>query len=323
VAQIVGFVGQSHSPLWSAMPPNGPADPGASFVAAVDRCRHLVEQARPDVIVLFGPDHFRFAFYDMMPRFCIGAERLTSVGDYGTPKGPLPLAAALARSVHSAACAAGFDPALSLNMGIDHGLAQTYAALFPALKTPIVPVMVNTSAPPLPGPARCYAFGRAVGDGIISHAGADRVLVVGSGGLSHWPPSTSAFDTSLGDDEREFLLTGRERVAELEEARERRVQQMGANMSGRINPHWDQWVLRCLAEGDVEPLLRLDEPAIFEQAGNGGQEVRTWLAALGAWDAADAQPAVADRGYEAVPRWITGMGTLTFLAEPVAAAVPA
>jgi hypothetical protein len=66
MAQIVGFLGQSHSPLWSVTPPTGPAEPGASFVGAVDRCRTLLAKTRPDAVVLFGPGHFRFACYDMM-----------------------------------------------------------------------------------------------------------------------------------------------------------------------------------------------------------------------------------------------------------------
>ncbi|MEV7970940.1 hypothetical protein AB0O34_33850 [Sphaerisporangium sp. NPDC088356] len=308
---------QSHSPLWWAVPPAEPGDPGAHFVAAVERSRAIVAELAPDAVVLFGPDHFRFAFYDLMPRFCIGAERVDGVGDYGTPKGPLPTAADLALHIYRQVCADGFDPALSLTMAVDHGLSQTYAALFPELDVPVIPIMVNTSAPPLPSARRAYDFGRAVGRAVCADEGDARVLVVGSGGMSHWPPRLDAFDSALPTEEREFLLTGRDLVAQREAGRQARVKAMG-RANGRVNPEWDAWVLGRIVEGDLEAIADLDEDEIEAVGGNGGQEIRTWLAALAAFTEATGQSVGAtrfDADYESVPEWITGMGTVTAAAS--------
>jgi 2,3-dihydroxyphenylpropionate 1,2-dioxygenase len=305
MAELVGCVNLSHSPFYNFVPPRAPDDPGALFTREVATVRDLVARLAVDVVVVFGPDHFRNMFYDCMPSFCVGVERVTGVGDYGTPAGDLPTAPALGAHLIAHTREAGFDPALSLHMGVDHGIAQVYANLFPDLTTPIVPVMVNTSAPPLPSVRRCYEFGRAVGAAIRAADGDQRVLVAGSGGLSHWPPSTSASDPDVDPAFRAFLIDGRDRVAEMEPGRQAVVRNLGASADGRVNPEWDRRFLRALSD-DPSLLADLRDPDIDEQAGNGGHEVRTWIAAVGAWGGPMTWTA-----YEPVPRWITGMGLAT------------
>jgi protocatechuate 4,5-dioxygenase beta chain len=48
-----------------------------------------------------------------------------------------------------------------------------------------VPVCINTVQFPLPSAARCYALGEAVGRAIRSWRSDAKVLVMGTGGLSH------------------------------------------------------------------------------------------------------------------------------------------
>ena len=310
-ASVVSVLGQSHSPLWGVTPPATEADSGSTFVHGTSRARDLLSSQGVSAAVIFGPDHFRFAFYDLMPPFCIGVQEVIGAGDYNSPGGELPVAQELARHLHDEVCAAGFDPALSLRMGVDHGIAQTYGAMFPQLDVPFVPVMVNTSAPPLPSLRRCFEFGQAVGRAIAGFDSGDRVAVIGSGGLSHWPPKLQPDAPGTTERDRDFLLGDRTQLGQRETARQRRVAAMG-EANGAINSQWDEWVLDCLQNGDLEALLGLDEETIERDGGNGGQEIRTWVAALGAYlgsGASVAQTAF-DRAYEPVPRWITGMGSL-------------
>jgi 2,3-dihydroxyphenylpropionate 1,2-dioxygenase len=307
--KLVGMVGMSHSPSWDLLPLEGAAKP---YVDAVFRARDAVQRVRPDALVVFGPDHVRNFFFDMMPAFCIGVGEVTGFGDYSSPKGALPNETRLALHIAEYALAAGFDPALSHNMGIDHGISQPYAALDPELKTPIVPIMISSGGAPLPTLARCHAFGRAVGDAIRALPGDQRVLVVGSGGLSHSPPSISPLDPSLSCETRDYVINGRPRVEAFNRQREdssraRRV----SGGTGPINEPWDHWLLECMRAGDLDPVLALDNAALLEQGGTGGQEIRAWIAALGAWGAA-----VDTVDYAPVPTWITGMGCATaFLRE--------
>src|SRR5262249_30725967 len=156
-ATIEGLVAISHSPFWDIS--RNVEGGGSAFVDGVGRARAQVAATEADAFVVFGPDHFRNFFYDVMPPFCIGIERVSGFGDYGTPKGELPVASALGASIYESVVESGFDPAYSLSMGVDHGISQPYAVLHPAMRTPIVPIMINASGAPRPSLRRCYQFG--------------------------------------------------------------------------------------------------------------------------------------------------------------------
>ena len=55
-----------------------------------------------------------------------------------------------------------------------------------------VPVVVNTVQAPLPSAARCYRLGQAIGRAIASWPKDERVVVMGTGGLSHQLDGTRA-----------------------------------------------------------------------------------------------------------------------------------
>ncbi|MBN9113596.1 MAG: 2,3-dihydroxyphenylpropionate 1,2-dioxygenase [Pseudonocardia sp.] len=303
MSTLVGCIALSHSPFWNITPARDRDDPGGRFVEAVDGLCDAVTDLAPDAVVVFGPDHARNLFYDCMPPFCIGVERVTGVGDYGTPRGDLPVARRLARDVFDGVTARGFDPAISLDLGIDHGIAQVYGKLFPALDVPLLAVVVNSGCPPLPAFGRCADLGRAVGAAIADSTGLERVLVVGSGGMSHWPASISADDPAVTTEWRDFLIHGRSRVSELEPARRRKAEDLAADAAtGRVNPDWDRDLLRRIAS-DPCTLARLDDADVERAAGPGALELRTWAAAAAAWGGP-----VAFTHYEPVGAWITGMG---------------
>ncbi|ALC14157.1 hypothetical protein [Sphingopyxis sp. 113P3] len=302
--ELVGMVSMSHSPSWNLEALEGAPKP---YVDAVFRARDLVARVKPDVLVVFGPDHVRNFFFDLMPAFCIGLEKVIGFGDFGSPKGELPIRPDFAAHIAKQVLSAGFDPALSYRMGIDHGISQPIAALTPELQTPVVPIMISSGGAPLPTLARCYAFGRAVGNAIRSFPAQGRALVVGSGGLSHSPPSISPSDPTVAPEMRDYLINGRPRVEQFNAQREessRKRRESGG--TGPINEVWDRWLLSCMRSGDLAPVLALDNAAVLADGGVGGQEIRAWIAALGAWGG----PAhTAD--YGPVPTWITGMGCIT------------
>lgn len=305
MAEIVGTLSISHSPLWNLKPDPGANEPGGSFVANTEKARDLLEQMKPDVLVVFGPDHARGVFYDMLPAFAIGVERLTGVGDYFTPKGDLPVAGQLARAIFDGVTARGFDPAISLDMQVDHGLTQVYARLVPDLDIPIVPIIINSGCPPMPSFARSYDFGRAVGDAIAAYSGGERIVTVGSGGMSHWPASTNAFDETITPEWRDFLINGRPEVEKMEEGRVAKAMSLAENgATGHVAEPWDRALLeRILANPNV--LRNLDAEDVAELAGPGACELRTWAAAVAAWGRG-----VGWSAYEPVPEWITGMGMI-------------
>ena len=303
MSEIVGFVGMSHSPFATLLPPEDRTDPGGRFLADAARVRAAITSLSPDAIVVVGPDHFHANFYDVMPPFVLGVEEAVGFGDFGSSAGPVPVASELAWSVQEGLADSGFDVSLSYSLTIDHGVVQGYEMMTGGTELPLVPLVVNTAAPPLPSLERCTALGSALGAAVRASGFPGRVLVAASGGLSHWLPSNDPRDPSVEGDKRASLIHGRRDAQAFAAAREPRVRAMGGDPSARVNVDWDRWFLKQLVADDVEPVVSLGHHGLEQQAGTGGHEIRCWLVGR----AAVGLPLVWT-SYEPVPEWITGMG---------------
>jgi 2,3-dihydroxyphenylpropionate 1,2-dioxygenase len=302
VSEIIGMVGMSHSPFATMLAPPAPTAPGGRFLADAARVGDAVTALAPDAVVVIGPDHFHANFYDAMPPFVLGVAEAEAFGDFGSRGGPLPVESPLAWSIRDGLAGDGFDIALSYALTVDHGIVQSYDMLRGAAELPIVPLVVNTAAPPLPSMRRCAALGRSLGAAIRA-AGPGRVLVVASGGLSHWLPSNDPRDPAVPADRRAAMIHGRGDVRAFSAAREPRVRALGGSPGARVNPAWDAWFLKQLVTADLNPVIELGDELLEERAGSGAHEIRTWLIGF----AAAGRP-LAWTSYEPVPEWITGMG---------------
>jgi 2,3-dihydroxyphenylpropionate 1,2-dioxygenase len=302
VSEIVGMVGLSHSPFATLMPPAGEGAPGGRFLAGAARVAAAVARLAPDALVVIGPDHFHANFYDVMPPFVLGVEEAVAFGDFGSRSGALPVASALAWAIRDGVACDGFDVALSYALTVDHGIVQGYEMVRGAADLPLVPLVVNTAAPPLPSMSRCVALGRSLGAAIRA-ADAGRVLVVASGGLSHWLPSNDPRDAMVPAERRAAMIYGRRDVRAFSAAREPGVRALGGNPDAQVNAAWDAWFLKQLVAADLDPVTGLGDDGLQERAGSGGHEIRAWLIGF----AAAGRPLVWT-SYEPVPEWITGMG---------------
>ena len=303
MSEITGLVAMSHAPFAALLPPRDESDPGGRFVADAGRVAAAVARLAPDAVVVIGPDHFHGNFYDLLPPFVLGVEEAEGFGDFGSRSGPLPVAAELAWPIRDGLAGAGFDLALSYALTVDHGVVQSYDVVCRGRGVPMVPLVVNTAAPPLPSLERCTALGTALGDAIRGAAFPGRVLLIASGGLSHWLPSNDPRDASLTAERRTAVIHGRKDVRAFAADREPAVRAMGGNPDARVNAEWDGWFLKQLAGADLAAVTGLGDTGLEENAGRGGHEIRTWLVGL----AAAAAPLVWT-SYEPVPEWITGMG---------------
>lgn len=236
----------------------------------------------PDLVVIFGTDHRR-AFTTTIPAFSVVVSA-TALGDLGSPSGRYAVPQEEALDLASQLMTSGFDVAISRELHLDHGFGQTVGDLLGSVDAcPIIPIFVNCATPPLPSIRRVQHLGSRVGQ--LLSAIDRRVLVLGTGGLSHSPPSMAPELIGASDAER-----------------------AAANRDGRaaaqdvISPTWDRRFLRAVGEGDSEWLRGLST-ADLDAGGSGAHECRTWVAA----QAVAGQP-LATVAYEPVPDWITGMG---------------
>lgn len=307
----LAMVCMSHSPLleFNDPSPEVKAEVDAAFATA----RAFVEEFQPTLVVAFAPDHYNGFFYDLMPPFCIGYEAL-GVGDYDTAEGPLVVPTGLAEQLAEWVADRDLDVAISRKMELDHGAIQPLEILFGGIDAvPTIPVFVNGVAKPFVKMSRVRKLGEAIGS-FLATLEDERVLVIGSGGLSHDPPVPQW--ATADDDQRALLLNGRHPTAAARDARQQRVIDTGKAFAAGtatiqdLNPEWDQALMDVLASGDLSPIDAMTPEQMAKDAGNSAHEVRTWVAAFAALGAAGGYE-VTSSYYRPIREYIAGFGVMT------------
>jgi 2,3-dihydroxyphenylpropionate 1,2-dioxygenase len=303
MATIVGGVAASHSTLMNTdFDRVRDVASAVGFKQALSTARDYLVGLAPDAIICIGSNHFRGFFLDLLPTFSIGVGDVTGTGESGTPKGRLETDPTLARHLLEGLVQRDIDAAFSIDMTIDHGLTHAVQYLWPSASVPIIPIVINLFAPPLPSVQRCAQLGQALASAVRDFPANCRVAVVASGGLSHtlpWPD----WRAPESDDDRflvEAWLRGRHGTAQYEDARRKIIRAAPS----RINPEFDRRFLRALEQGGDPAVLAKEFQGLDAEAGNGGAEIRNWIAAKNFVGAAPAETV----GYWAIEEWITGMG---------------
>ena len=164
---------------------------------AIAKLRQKLEALRPDVTIVIGDDQHENILDDNTPPFTIfigaEAEATTSLRYLNQAKSDnrtrYGIDSELAKHLLADLMDNGFDPAYSKMTRYDGGLGHAFARVLKFLLADascrVVPIMVNTYFPPAPSPQRCVQFGRALAAAIRRHPGNQRIVIIGSGGLSH------------------------------------------------------------------------------------------------------------------------------------------
>jgi catalytic LigB subunit of aromatic ring-opening dioxygenase len=273
MAEIVAAALVSHAPGITGRPELARPEQRERLHAGFHELHRRLVAARPDLVVMLVNDHLQNFPYSNMPAFCVGLADAYEAPSAGgarlmriAPR-TIPGARAVAMALLERGLDAGFDFAYSYEIESWDELSVPLHFLTPDGQTPIVPIYTNCAAPPLPTLRRCHAMGAFVGTFVRSRPASERIALVASGGISHW---------------------------------------VGTPETGRINPDFDHRVLDHVARADLAPLLGLTQDDIERDAGNGGQEIRNWVALLGAVPGWKGEVLA----YEPVAEWITGCATV-------------
>lgn len=255
---------------------------GTTFRGGLERAREIVAEFDPDYIVLFGGDHRR-AFRHVVPTFGL-ALSAGIMAEAGHEAAGLTVPSDAARRLTEYLLDSGIDIAVCRDIELDHAFAQPLRDLTGSLDSyPVIPVAINCATAPLPRADRVLALGDAVGR-FLDEAD-DRVLVIGTGGLSHSPPSLEVDTYDISDEDRARIIA-----------------EGAAGARKKIKPLWDNAFVEAIGSWDRDALVALTDDA-HANAGAGANEVRTWLAAAAAGGGAGLELLV----YEPVEEWITGM----------------
>ena len=192
MAHIVGGLASSHIPsIGAAIAKGTQQDPyWKPFFDSFPPIHQWLEQTKPDVAVVFYNDHGLNFFLDKMPTFSVGAapEYRNADEGWGIPTLP-PFKGTPELSWHliNHLIEQDFDITTCQEMLVDHAFTLPLKLFWPGAECPVltVPVCINTVQFPMPSAQRCYKLGQAVGDAIRSWDSDKKVVVIGTGGLSH------------------------------------------------------------------------------------------------------------------------------------------
>ena len=219
-----------------------------AFFDGFPAVREWLGEVDPDIAVVVYNDHGLNFFLDNLPTFAVGAAVEYHNADEGWGLKPVaPYAGDLGLSWHliESLVEQEFDVASCQAMLVDHGFVVPMSLLWPdrsAASIRTIPISVNTVQHPLPTPARCLAFGRAIGRAIASYDEDLKVVVLGTGGLSH---------------------------------------QLDGRRAGFINKDFDLMCMEKIVN-DPEALAQYSIHDIVRLAGAQGAELILWLVARGA-----------------------------------------
>jgi protocatechuate 4,5-dioxygenase, beta chain len=250
VAEICGGVGSSHVPAVGVAidKKRGDEPYWVPFFAQLAPLRSAVAALRPDVCIVIYNDHANAFSLQIIPTFALGLAPEFPPADEGFGPRPVPTVPGhpdLAWHLAETLILDEFDLTLVNEMPVDHGLTVPLTLMFgevDAWPCPVVPLCVNVLQYPPPTGHRCYQLGQAIRRSVEAYPSAERVLVVGTGGLSH---------------------------------------QLQAGRAGLVNPAFDERFLDLVVE-DPEAAARIKHVEYLREAGSEGIEMVMWLVMRGA-----------------------------------------
>jgi protocatechuate 4,5-dioxygenase beta chain len=272
MATIVGGFCLPHDPLITGNPEFADPKQAANVMAAYADIGRRVEELDADTVIVIGDDH-----YVLFGPGCV-PQMLIAIGELEGPlepwlrieRGVVPNNTALAEHIMKTGFDKGFDWAVAKTLTLDHStMVPIHLTLRGNPKVRVIPIYLSSGVTPIIRAERAFAVGKLIREAVESWPGNERVIVYGTGGISHW---------------------------------------VGSKEMGRVNEEFDHQVLSMVERGDIESLLAMDDEYILQNGGNGALEIRNWICALGAMTPPRGRVTGKTLVYEPIPGWVTGIG---------------
>ena len=250
-SRIVAGLGLSHVPSVGIAYDRGKMQTPAwkPLADAYLPVRDWLSRLKPDVAIVVYNDHAADFTFDKYPTFALGVADRYPIGDEGFGTRPLPEVrgdAEFSTHVAESLVADEFDLTVCQELAVEHGFLVPMNLCFehgPAgWPVATVPLQVNVIQHPLPSGRRCYRLGQALRKAVSTYDKNIRVVVMGTGGMSH---------------------------------------QLQGKRFGFMNQAFDQRFLDGL-EKDPEALAQLSHHELMEQAGAEAVELIMWHVMRGA-----------------------------------------
>ena len=230
----------SHAPGITGRADQADPETRDAFYEAFEGMRASIESSGAEAIIVIAAEHFANFFMNNMPSFAIGMADFydgpiedpewLAIDKFRAP-GNRDLSQRIITEVMQTV-----DVSYAEEWLFDHGIAVPLNFLTPKFDVPVIPVNINCQGPPLTPIHRAWEFGEALRRAADSVP--EKVAIVGTGGISHWPATPD---------------------------------------SGKINEAWDRDFMDRWCRNDKDALLDYDDASVYAEAGQGGFEIRTYL----------------------------------------------
>ena len=253
MARIIAGATSSHVPAIGAAIDNGRTEEPywKRVFSGFDKSKEWFAKVKPDVVIGVYNDHASAFSVELVPTFALGCAAEFPPADEGwgprkvpVVKGHPDLASHIAQSV----ILDEFDLTICNKMEVDHGLTVPMNLMMGvqdgAWPCPVIPLAVNVVLFPPPTAHRCFMLGRAIRRAVESYPEDLRVVIFGTGGMSH---------------------------------------QISGPRAGLINSEFDKSFLDTLAR-NPKKLAQIKHIDLMREAGAEGIELVMWLVARGALD---------------------------------------
>src|SRR5262249_36457500 len=200
VARIGAGVGPSHVPAIGAALDNGRTEEPywKRVFSGFEKSKRWMANTKPDVAIVVYNDHASAFSVEMIPTFALGCAAEFPPADEGWGPRPVPVLKghpALAAHIAQSVILDEFDLTVVNKMEVDHGLTVLMNLLFGTPKQwpcQVIPLAVNVVMYPPPTGHRCYMLGKAIRKAVESYPEDLKVVIFGTGGLSHQITGPSA-----------------------------------------------------------------------------------------------------------------------------------
>jgi protocatechuate 4,5-dioxygenase beta chain len=193
MAEIIAGVTTSHVPAIGAAVDMGKTQEPywAPLFQGFQPSKDWFARVKPDVSIVVYNDHACAFSLDIIPTFALGCAEEFAPADEGWGPRPVPVVKGhpeLASHIAQSVILDEFDLTIVNNMPVDHGLTVPLSLMFgqpAAWPCRVIPLAVNVTQYPYPTGARCYALGKAICKAVESFDQPLRVVIFGTGGMSH------------------------------------------------------------------------------------------------------------------------------------------
>jgi protocatechuate 4,5-dioxygenase beta chain len=252
VAKLIAGVSTSHVPAIAAALDNGKANEPywQPLFKGYEFSKKWIAELKPDVVILVYNDHASAFSLEIIPTFALGCAESFPIADEGWGPRPVPVvqgAPDLAWHIAQSTILDEFDITIVNKMPVDHGLTVPLSLMCGQPKEwpfKVIPLCVNVIQYPPPTGHRCWNFGKAIRRAVESFPEDLRVVIFGTGGMSH---------------------------------------QLQGPRAGLINSEFDHRFLDKLS-ADPESLTKIQHFEYVREAGSEGIELVMWLIMRGALD---------------------------------------